>query len=110
MVALLIHPPIMIQIILHISTVVGNFPGHMGQVENAEVLKPKYGNGSTENGSEKKSCLSVFSALLCGLRPCSQRVTPYLRCESRILGSRTAASIAIMIHVTASECGQIQTK
>ena len=30
-----------------------------GQVENAEVRKPKYGNGS-----EKNSHLSVFSALL----------------------------------------------
>ena len=32
-----------------------------GQVEKAEVLKPKYGNGSTETkyGSEKKSHLSV---------------------------------------------------
>ena len=31
-----------------------------------EVRKPKY-------GSEKKSRLSVFSALLCVLRPCSQK-------------------------------------
>jgi len=37
-----------------------------GQVENAEVQKPKYGNGSTETkyGSEKKSNLLVSSALL----------------------------------------------
>ena len=42
-----------------------------GPVENAEVWKPKYGNGSTETevrkpkcGSEKKSRLSVSSALL----------------------------------------------
>ena len=43
----------------------------VGQVENAEVRKPKYRNGSTETevrkrkyGSEKKSRLSVFSAFL----------------------------------------------
>ena len=41
-----------------------------GQVENAEVWKPKYGNKvlkrsmETEVRSEKKSCLSVFSVLL----------------------------------------------
>ena len=42
-----------------------------GQVENAEVRKPKYGNRSTETevrklkyGSKKNSRLSVFSALL----------------------------------------------
>ena len=37
-----------------------------GQVEKAEVWKPKYGNGSTESEvrSEKKSSLSVFSAFL----------------------------------------------
>ena len=64
-----------------------------GQVENAEVLKPKY-------GSEKKSRLSVSSALLCVLRPCSQRVTLSLRCESQILGSRTAASVAITMPVS----------
>ena len=40
-----------------------------GQVENAEVRKPKYGNGSTETevrkrkyGSEKKSRLLMSSA------------------------------------------------
>ena len=43
----------------------------MGQVENAEVRKSKYGNGSMETevqkpkcGSEKKSCLLMSSALL----------------------------------------------
>ena len=33
------------------------------------------------------------------LRPCSQKVTLSLWCESRILGSRTAVSVAITMHV-----------
>ena len=71
-----------------------------GQVEKAEVRKPKYGNGSTESEvrSEKKSGLSVFSAFLsheCGLRPCRQKGGQSLQCESRIFGCRTAASVAI---------------
>ena len=42
------------------------------------------------------------------LRPCSQRVTLSLWCESQILGSRTAAGVAVMMHVSA-ECGQTKT-
>ena len=63
---------------------------------------------------QKKGHLSVFSALsrLCVLRPCSQRVTLSLQCESQILVSRTAVRVARRYHedVTASECGQTQTK
>ena len=43
-----------------------------GQVENAEVRKPKYGNGSTETevrkrkyGSEKKSRLMLPGSRMC---------------------------------------------
>ena len=44
---------------------------------------------------------------MCMLRPCNQKVTLSLRCESRILGSRTAASVAI----TNCACdSQTQTK
>ena len=49
----------------------GELKARNGQVENAEVRKPKYGNGSTETevrkpkcGSEKKSRLLMSSALL----------------------------------------------
>ena len=34
---------------------------------------------------------------LCVLRPCSQRMTVPQRCESQMLGSRTAASVAIVM-------------
>ena len=55
-----------------------------------KVQKPNY-------RSERKNHLSVFSALLthkCVLRLCSQKVTQSLQCESRMLGSRTAVSVA----------------
>ena len=57
---------------------------------NPEVRKRKYGNGS-KYGSEKKSCLSVSSALLTHV-PCSQRVTVSKQCESQVLTHRTPAS------------------
>ena len=70
--------------------------GDMGQVKNTEVRKLKY-------GSEKKNHLSVFSALLTHDFVCwdlgSQRVTLFLQYESRILGSRTTGSVAIVMHV-----------
>ena len=44
------------------------------------------------------------------LRPSSQGVTLLLQYQSRILGSRTAVSVAITKHVTGSECGQTETK
>ena len=60
-----------------------------GRVENAEVRKPKY-------GSEKNSRPSfLIDSRMCVLRFCRQKVTLSLRCESRIFGSRTAASVAI---------------
>ena len=63
-------------------------------MENAEVQKWKYESQSTEVRRK------VFSALLtCEcmyvLRPCRQKVTLSLQCERWILGSRTAASVAI---------------
>ena len=68
--------------------------GASGKRWSAEtkVWKLKYGR---EN--EKKSHLLVFSVLLtheCVSRPCSQKVTLSFRCESWILGSRIAASVA----------------
>ena len=69
------------------------------ELSENEVQKQKY-------QSEKKTLLLVFSDLLtheCVLRPCNQKVILCLRRESQILGSRTAASIAvdITIHVAA---------
>jgi len=83
-----------------------------GQVENAEVWKPKYGNKvlkrsmETEVRSEKKSCLSVFSVLLSHgcvfwglvtkrwLYPCNVRAGSYA------LGLQCVSPSQIM-HVTA---------
>ena len=78
-----------------------------GQVENAEVRKRKYGNGSTE--VRRKAASRCLVPYWLTLRPCSQRVTLSLWYESRILGSRPSASDAITMHVTASECGQTLT-
>ena len=69
-----------------------------------EIWKPKYGNQSTETKYEEKPPISVqclIDSWLCVLRPCSQRVTLPLQCESWILGSRTAVSVTVMMHVTA---------
>ena len=79
-----------------------------GQVENAEVRKPKYGNGITE--VRRKAASWYLGPYSLTVWPCSQRVTLSLWYESRILGSRTVASVTITIHVTVSECGQTQTK
>ena len=64
----------------------------MGQVENAEVWRLKYGNGSAETEVRKwdESHLLLFSALLTHdcvhvLRPCSRRMILSLQCESQIL-------------------------
>jgi len=71
------------------------------------VRKQKY-------GIEKKklpiSAQCLIDSRICVLRPCSQRTLYTFHCESRILGSRNAAKVAIMMHLTASECGQTQTK
>lgn len=67
--------------------------------ENADVWKLKYGNGI-----QKCKCL-----IDSWLRPCGPRVTLSLQCENWICGSRTAVRIAITMHMTASEYGQIQT-
>ena len=70
-----------------------------------KVLKPKY-------GSEKKSCLLVFSAFLihgcvCGGLLAKRWLYPYnVGARSWDLG----ASVAITMHMTTSECGQTQTK
>ena len=55
-------------------------------------------------------CLVPYWMQLCVLRPCSQKMTLSLQCESQILGSKTAANVAITMLVTESECGQTQTK
>ena len=50
-----------------------------GQVENAEVRKRKYGNGSTE--VRRKVADTAIGAWFTNV-PCRQRVTVSKRCES----------------------------
>ena len=69
-------------------------------MENVDVWKQKYRNGSTEI-EVRIGVQCLTDSQLCVLRPCSQRVTLSLQCEIWILGSRTAASVAITKHVTA---------
>ena len=58
----------------------------------------------------RKRAAYVCLVQLCVLKPCSQKITQSLWYESRILASMTAVRVAIMKHVTASECGQTNTK
>ena len=71
-----------------------------------EVQKWKYGNWSTE--VRKKAtyrCLVRYWLMNVCAEVLKAKVTLSLRCESHILGSRTAA-----MQVTASECRHTQTK
>ena len=80
-------------------------------MENTEVQKPKYRNGSIQVRSKAAYwCLVPYWLTTVCVEALSQRVTLSLRCESQILGSRTVASIATTMHMTSSECGQTQTK
>ena len=58
----------------------------------------KCGNRSMEVRTKATYPCSVpYWHTLCVLRPCSQKVTLLLQCESRILGCKTAASVTIDI-------------
>ena len=81
-----------------------------GQVENTEIWKQKYWNQSTEVRRKVAYQCIVPYQWLCVLRPCSQRMTLSLWCESQISKSQTAAILTITIYVAANEWGQTQTQ